>query len=267
MKKIFITGSGSGLGKEAAITLARRGHTVYASVHYEEQIASLMQIAEKENLDLRVFLLDILDPEQRKKILFYDIDVFIANSAIGNSGSVADVPIDFIRSVFETNVFCNLSMIQLAIKRMLEKQKQGRIIILSSLVGRIPMPFLSPYCASKFALEGFATCLRQEMKLLKKLSGKQIQVCLIEPGAYATGFNKENNEKKYEWIGTDSYFSPYVNWIQEKEVKVWNFLEQKPYTSIVQRYVKAVESNHPRFRYFAPWWQAMFVQLGRMLGM
>lgn len=267
MKKIFITGSGSGLGKEAAITLARRGHTVYASVHYEEQISPLVQIAEKENLDLRVFLLDILDPEQRKKLLLYDIDVFIANSAIGNSGSVSDIPIDSIRSVFETNVFCNLCMIQLAIKKMLEKQKKGRIVILSSLIGRIPMPFLSPYCASKFALEGFATCLHQEMKLLKKLSGKTIQVCLIEPGAYATGFNKENNEKKYQWMGTDSYFSPYVNWIQEKEVKVWNFLEQKPYTSIVRRYVKAVESAHPCFRYSAPWWQTMFVQLGRIIGM
>lgn len=267
MKKIFITGSGSGLGKEAAIALARRGHTVYASVHYEEQISPLIQIAEKENLDLRVLLLDILDPEQRKKLSLYDIDVFIANSAIGNSGSVADVPIDYIRSVFETNVFCNLSMIQLAIKTMLEKQKHGRIIILSSLVGRIPMPFLSPYCASKFALEGFGTCLKQEMKLLKKLAGTNIQVCLIEPGAYATGFNKENNEKKYQWMGTDSYFAPYVNWIQKKEVKVWNFLEQKPYTSIIRRYVKAVESNHPHFRYSAPWWQTMFVQFGRVLGM
>ena len=52
MKKIFITGAGSGLGKEAAIKLARRGHTVYASVHYSNQIDSLLEIAERENLKL-----------------------------------------------------------------------------------------------------------------------------------------------------------------------------------------------------------------------
>lgn len=57
------------------------------------------------------------------------------------------------------------------------------------------MPFLSPYCASKFALEGFGICLNQEMKILNKLSDTNIKVSLIEPGAYATGFNKENNEK------------------------------------------------------------------------
>ncbi|MCI9177378.1 MAG: hypothetical protein HFJ28_02110 [Clostridia bacterium] len=48
------------------------------------------------------------------------------------------------------------------------------------------MPFLSPYCASKFALDCFGTCLRQELKLLNKLNGTDIKVCLIEPGAYAT---------------------------------------------------------------------------------
>ena len=79
-------------------------------------------------------------------------------TAIGNSGSVADVPIINIESVFNTNVFGNLHMIQLALRNMIQIKKEGRIVILSSLVGRIPMPFLSPYCASKFALEGFGTC-------------------------------------------------------------------------------------------------------------
>ena len=222
MKKIFITGAGSGLGKEAAIKLARRGHTVYASVHYSNQIDSLLEIAERENLKLSAFKLDILVSENRKLILDYDIDVFISNAAIGNSGSVADIDINKIKETFDTNVFANLHMVQLALKNMIEKN-YGRIVILSSLVGRIPMPFLSPYCSTKFALEGFGTCLNQEMKLLNKLSGTNIKISLIEPGAYATGFNKENNEKKYEWmcIQTPIFLNMqiiYVNMIQKSGI-------------------------------------------------
>lgn len=266
MKKIFITGAGSGLGKEASLKLARRGHTVYASVHYENQIEPLQKTATNENLNLKVFKLDVLNSKDRELILDYDIDTFINNAAIGNSSSVADIPIEKIEEVFNTNVFSNLHMIQLAIKNMIKVKKEGRIIILSSLVGRIPMPFLSPYCSTKFALECFGICLNQEMKLLKKLSGINIKVSLIEPGAYATGFNKENNEKKYEWMNSKSYFSNYVSIIKENEIKIWNFLEQKPYTSITNKYIKAVEDKNPKFRYSAPWWQSLFIQLGRIIG-
>ncbi len=134
MKNIFITGAGSGLGKSAAILLARRGHKVYASVHYEDQINSIKEIANSENLNIEVFKLDILQKEERELILNYNIDVFISNAAIGDSGSVADVNIERIKNVFETNVFSNLHMIQLALKNMILNKKEGRIIILSSLV-------------------------------------------------------------------------------------------------------------------------------------
>lgn len=133
LKKIFITGSGSGLGKESAIHLAKRGHTVYASVHYNNQIYDLQQISKSENLKLEAFKLDILNIAEREKILNYDIDTFICNSAIGDSGSAADISITRIKNVFETNIFCNLEMIQLALKNMISKG-YGRIIIISSII-------------------------------------------------------------------------------------------------------------------------------------
>lgn len=80
------------------------------------------------------------------------------------------------------------------------------------------------------------------------------------------GFNKENNEKKYEWMYDHSYFSGNVEEIRALETKIWNFLEQKPFCSIVKQYVRAVTDKHPKKRYSAPWWQAMFVQIGRILG-
>lgn len=133
LKKVFITGSGSGLGKETAIRLARRGHTVYASVHYNNQVCDLQQISELENLKLEALKLDILNKKEREKILNYDIDTFICNSAIGDSGSVIDISIEKIKNVFETNIFSNLEMIQLALRNMISKG-YGRIIIISSIV-------------------------------------------------------------------------------------------------------------------------------------
>lgn len=177
-KTILITGAGSGLGKQASIELAKRGHKVYATVRYENEIDDLIDIANREKLDLEAFKLNILNEEERKNIQNYDIDVLICNAAIGDSGSVADVDVDRIRTVFETNVFCNIETVQVALKRMINYKKRGRIIFLSSLVGRIPFAFLSPYCASKFAIEGFATCLRKEMK---KLTIANIEVGIIEP--------------------------------------------------------------------------------------
>ncbi len=81
------------------------------------------------------------------------------------------------------------------------------------------------------------------------------------------GFNKENNEKKYEWMYDSSYFDGNVDKIRLLETKIWNFLEQKPYHAIVRQYVKAATDKHPKKRYSSPWWQTALVQLGRIFGM
>lgn len=263
-KTVLITGSGSGLGKEAVVAIAKRGHRVIATVQYANQIQPLEQIAKEQKLELEVLQLDILKKEDRELVEKYDIDVLIANAAIGDSGSVAEVSIDRIRRVFETNIFANIELVQIVIKQMVERKKIGRVIFLASLAGRIPMPFLSPYCASKAAIEVFATCLRQEMKICPKA---KIEVAIIEPGAYATGFNKENNEKKYKWMKKNSYFLSMLEKIKKYEEKIWNFIEMKPYQSIIKRYIKVVETRKLKARYSAPVIQTFFVQLGRILGM
>ena len=78
------------------------------------------------------------------------------------------------------------------------------------------MPFLAPYCASKFSLEALAYSLKKEMK---QLDGINIDIAIIEPGAYATGFNKENNDKKYDWMKNKSYFKYKLDEIRQNEIK------------------------------------------------
>ena len=247
----------------AALELAKRGHKVIAAVRYDNQIDNLKEIVQKNNLKLEILKLDILLDEDRNKILNYDFNILINNAAIGDSGSVSEIRVDRFENVFETNVFSNIKLTQIALKKFISKG-EGRIIFLSSLAGKIAIPFLAPYCSSKFAIEGFVEALRLEMKLL---DNKKIEIGLIEPGAYATGFNKENNEKKYDWMSKNSYFKYKLNKIKNTEEKFWNFIEKKNFNSIIKQYVKAVEDKKLKFRYTAPKSQAIITQIGRIFGM
>ena len=93
-KTVLITGAGSGLGKEASIALAKRGHKVYATTRYENEADTLNNYAKENNLPLESFKLDILLETDRNLILNYDFDVLINNAAIGDSGSVAEIRVD-----------------------------------------------------------------------------------------------------------------------------------------------------------------------------
>lgn len=261
-KKVVITGAGSGLGKEAAIMLSKRGHEVISTTQYEKQAKELNILARDSKLPITSFKLDINDKNDRELLNEIDFDVLINNAAIGDSGSIADIDVNRIEKVFETNVFSNIKVTQIALKKLIEK-KRGRVIFLSSLAGLVSMPFLGPYCSSKYAIEGFASSLRKEMK---KLDGVNIGVGIIEPGAYATGFNKENNDKKYEWMYKDSYFKYKWKDIKEKETRFWNFIEKKDFNSIIKQYIKAVEDKNVKFRYTAPIMQALTVQIIQFLG-
>ncbi len=264
-KTIFITGSGSGLGKSAAIALAKRGHKVIASVHYNQQIDDMLEIKEKEQLNMEVIKFDITDSQDRNKILEYDIDVLINNAALADSGSVAEVDINRVEKVFDTNVYSSICLTQLALINMIKKKK-GRVIFISSLVGRVSLPFLAPYCISKFAIESLASCLRNEMKILNKIQKINIQVGIIEPGAYATGFNRDSNSKKYAWMEKDSYFKENLEDIKKIEKKIWDFTELKNYDSIIKKYIKAVEDRKVKHRYYAPLYQAVGIQILRIFG-
>jgi len=170
-RKIVITGSGTGLGKQAAVKLARRGHIVYATTYLHEECDFFLDIAKKEKLNLYSFKLNILDKSDLEKLQDIDFDTLINNAAIGDSGSITEINIDRIKKVFETNVFANINITQIAIKKFI-KEKYGKIIFLSSLAGIASAPFLAPYCSSKFAIESFVTSLRQELKLLKDVDIK-----------------------------------------------------------------------------------------------
>ena len=190
MANVLITGCRGGIGLEVAKRLVLADHFVFITVHDKESITrTYAQFSErKENIN--VFKLDILDEIDREKIRDLNIDVLINNAAIGDSGPLVDIPIVRVKKTFDTNVFATLSLTQLVIRKMI-KNRQGRVLFIGSMAGLIPIPFLAPYSMTKFALEGMVDALRKEVKPFG------INIIMINPGGFHTGFNQKNMMEKY----------------------------------------------------------------------
>jgi short-subunit dehydrogenase len=260
-KTILITGAGTGIGKDAAFALAERGHRVIATTHNETQAESLREECRVRKQVLEVFKLDVCSSVDREKILPLGVEVLINNAAICEAGSLAEVDVNRVRNTFEVNVFAPLELTQLALQGMIVRQS-GTVIFVSSLAGRVPMRFMMPYSMSKFALSAAGAGLRAEMDQL----GKNIQVALIEPGAFHTGFNQRMAAKKYEATGPKSYFSAQQNSMKEKGEKVIRFIEAQNTRPIVDKIVAATEATRPKSRYVAPWFQGVVVRFARIMG-
>jgi NAD(P)-dependent dehydrogenase (short-subunit alcohol dehydrogenase family) len=191
-KTIMITGAGSGFGRLAALELASRGHHVIATTETEEQATALRAEAPQ----LQVEKLDITTSDV-DKVHAWDIDVLIDNAGAGQTGPIADIPLERLRYLFEVNVFGTMNVTQAVLKEMVAK-KSGRIIIMSSIAGVLSAPAFGPYSMTKHALEAMGKAMRGELAPLG------IDVTLINPGPYLTGFNDRMADSMWEWFGDQS---------------------------------------------------------------
>lgn len=260
-KTILITGAGTGIGRDAAFALAGRGHRVLATTYSTAQADALRLEAARCNVVVEVYKLDITHAADRAQVLDWPVDVLINNAGMGESGSLAEVDLERIRQVFEVNVFSTLALTQLALRGMIARGR-GTVLFVSSIAGRLPVPFLMPYSMTKFALSAAAAGLRAEMDQL----GRGVQVAVIEPGAIHTGFNQQMSDSKYAWMNETSYFYGQVAAMKAQEKRTFAFLEARSTDSIVAKIVQASEAARPRLRYVAPWAQGVMVRLARIFG-
>jgi NAD(P)-dependent dehydrogenase (short-subunit alcohol dehydrogenase family) len=195
MKKVLITGAGSGLGRGTAIGLAQAGHQVIATAQIWPQVTELRRHVAELGLDGRVTVdkLDVLDRRDIAAATAWDFDTFVSNAAIGDSGPMAEIPVDLVRRTFETNVFANLDLTQHVIRKWIDAGTRGRLVIVSSMGGLLTAYGLGTYCATKHALEAIAEALRDE------LAPTGITVQTINPGPYDTGFNDRIADTTYRW--------------------------------------------------------------------
>lgn len=249
---ILITGASSGLGYNAGISLAKRGYYVFFTAETNKQLEVLNEkIKYYDNINS--FKLDITDKNDLKKIDKLDIDILISNASVGYGGSIIDTDMKRIRESYEVNVLSNFELIKKIINKMIKKGR-GRIIIMSSMISNISIPFFGIYASTKASITMLGKCLRKEINILNN----NIFISIIEPGLYKTGFNKYMVESKYN---ENSIFNDFYNSITNLENEILNFSEKKKYNSIINKIIKAVEVKNPKEIYRAPLIQNILIKI------
>jgi len=182
-KTVLITGASTGIGHACALELDRRGWHVFAGVRQPEAAAALRQAATGL---LTPISLDVTESGSiaaaaaaiTEAVGEAGLSGLVNNAGIGISGPLELLPINDLRRQFEVNVLGAVAVTQAFLPLL--RAARGRIVNISSISGRIALPAVGPYSASKFALEALTDSLRQELRPWG------IQVISIQPGSIAT---------------------------------------------------------------------------------
>jgi short-subunit dehydrogenase len=180
----------------------------------------------------------------------WDLDVLINNAGAGQTGPMADVPIDRVRRLFDVNVFGTLAVTQAVLPRMVARGS-GRIIIMSSISGVLSAPAFGPYSMTKHALEAMGKALRTE------LADQGVDVCLINPGPYLTGFNDRMADSMWEWFGSDAVNAGATPLFEMMRDFVKN--DQKDPVEVVDKLVELTEAETTEEHNFVPPELAAFI--------
>ena len=178
----FITGCSTGFGHDLAKLVLDRGWRAVVTARDRAKVEELAAGTKGEALPLS---LDVTEPSQIKdavasaKRAFGRVDVLVNNAGYGYQSSVEEGDDDEIRAQFDANVFGLFAMTR-AILPLMRQQRDGRILNITSLAGRVGLPSSAYYAASKHAVEGFSDSLRKEVEPLG------IKVTCVEPGPFRT---------------------------------------------------------------------------------
>lgn len=245
-KSVLITGCSSGIGYDAAITLARRGWHVFASCRARADCERL----QGDGLDSPH--LDYADPDSIAACLDHvllqtggTLDAVFNNGAFGIPGAVEDVSREALREIFETNLFGPHDLTRRVIPVM-RAQGFGRIVNCSSVLGYTSYPWRGAYVATKYGMEGLTDTLRHE------LYGTPIQVVLIEPGLITTKFGENSGRNFDRWIDweqsvhADTYRAKLL---PKRDGANPNARLEVPASAVTAKLIRALEDVRPRPRY------------------
>lgn len=209
-KVAVVTGTSSGFGLLTALELAKREYDVIATMRNVEARFHLVDEAKRIGVANRIQVqqLDVTSEESMKQFLpvleeLKQVHVLVNNAGYAAGGFVEEIPLEEYRKQFETNFFGVIRVTQ-AVLPIMRKQQRGKIINVSSISGKVGFPGISPYVASKHALEGWSECLRLEVIPFG------IEVVLIEPGSYKTNIWSSGKH-----ITEASESSPYFDYMSQ----------------------------------------------------
>jgi NAD(P)-dependent dehydrogenase (short-subunit alcohol dehydrogenase family) len=246
---VLITGGTDGLGRAAAWLLAERGYRVFAGGRSAEKLQALNQLARERKLPLEAIEFDVCDDASVEKGIAEierragPVDILVNNAGIAIAAMMEEVTLDDLRKQFETNLFGVMRVTRRVLPEM-RRRRRGRIINMSSISGKVAMPTMGPYAASKHALEAVSDALRLELHPF------DIQVVLIEPGYIPTNMNRTAAELSSAYAkGAER--SPYAA-IYQCFMSTWQKTRKasryKP-EDCARVVLRAIEEPSPRPRY------------------
>lgn len=271
-KVILITGASSGIGFDAAQTLAKQGHKVYAAARRLELMEPLkplgvqpirMDVTDEASMQAGVEA--VIKAEGR-------IDVLVNNAGYGFFGAIETVPMEEARRQLEVNVFGLARLTQLVLPHM-RKQGGGRIVNTSSIAGKMVFYMGGWYNVTKYSVEAFSDALRMEVKPFG------IDVVMIEPGAIKTDWGLIAARHLKESSTGTAYETTGTQWADNMDWFYKTNMLSKP-SVITKAISRAVNSRRPKARYCrgrfsfvgrvahalmpARWWDAMMRQGGKI---
>lgn len=230
----LVTGASSGIGKATALALVRAGFRVFGT----SRRAEAGQVMD----GIRMVRCDVTSDESVHDAVAEveaeagRIDVLVNNAGIGIIGGAEESSMAQIHTIFDTNVYGLMRMTK-AVLPIMRRQKSGRIVNLSSVLGLVPAPFSACYCASKHAVEGYSEALDHELRTLN------IRVILVEPGLTRSSFDQNSAAVDQP---LDLYAKGRANalqWVADGMAKAETSEE------VAETILRAVTAERPRLRY------------------
>ena len=236
---VLVTGASSGFGKLTAQMLIDKGYIVYGAARRVEKMQDLIEAG---GYAIKMDVSDETSVKSGVEQIIKEqgvIDVLINNAGYAAYGPVETTSMDIIMKEFQVNVF-GLVRVTQAVLPYMRKQKSGRIINISSVVGKISSPLFAWYAGSKHTVEAISDALRMEVK------GFGIKVSIIEPGVFSTGFD---NVALTEIEAVDGG-PAYRNMIEAFKKAFAKMYSKAPKPDpVAKAIVHAISSDSPKIRY------------------
>lgn len=243
--KVLVTGAASGIGRATVEKLLGKGHDVVALDIDGEALEEL-------STDMEKYQADVYDENRVSNIVeSLELDAVVNSAGYYERGAVEDVDLETAESIFRANYFGATNVIKAALPVL--REREGRIVNVSSVAGRVSMPFFGHYCGSKHALEAMTDSLRME------LHGTGVDVILVEPGAIETGFNERARKKVAKYMPESFYTERYQEMLEGDGMK--GVGPERPAAKIVA----ALETSRPKRRYQSPLRAKLLVALNKVL--
>jgi len=248
-RTILITGATAGIGRHAALHLARKGHRVFATGRRQAALDTLRE--EAAGTRLETLTLDVTDErsvtalaaEIDKRTDGYGVDVLVNNAGYGCFGPLEEIADADLRRQYDTNVFGLMAVTRAFLPKMRERG-YGRVINVSSVGGRMTFPFMGAYNSTKYAIESLSDALRREVARFG------VRVVLIEPGVIKTEFA----DRALDLVGgpapTSPYADVYARSLEFNELFQRTAVGPEHTTRAIER---AIEARWPKARYVAPY--------------